>query len=172
MKFQKENGVLKITDKAGKTISCMDYYIGLCPAPCLRKESNIGEHAEHISLARSFISGKSTSLINDLENEMLLRAKNLEFEKAQEIKETLDALRFLHERQKVRDILEGDVDIFLMYEKYEKKFIALTQIRSSQIVGVFRHEITLGADDAESIAVSFLMRQYLDNEDIPDLLLL
>jgi excinuclease ABC subunit C len=138
----------------------------------LLKETSINEHESHISQARNFLAGKSSTLISDLENDMLVRAKNLEFEKAQEIKETIDALRFLHERQKVRDILEGDVDIFLLYEKYEKKFIALTQIRSSQIVGVFRHEIALGADDTESIAVSFLMRQYLDNEDIPDLLLL
>lgn len=103
---------------------------------------------------------------------MLLRSKNLEFEKAQEIKETLESMKLLHERQKVRDIVEGDVDIFLLYEKYDKQYIALTQIRSSQIIGVFRHEITLGADDRDAIAVSFLMRQYLENDDIPDLLLL
>ena len=71
------------------------------------------------------------------------KAKNLEFEKAKEIKETIEALRSLHERQKVRDIIEGDIDIFLMYEKYDKTYIALTQIRSSQIVGVFRHEVVM-----------------------------
>jgi excinuclease UvrABC nuclease subunit len=51
------------------------------------------------------------------------RAKNLEFEKAQEAKETILALESLHERQKVRDIIEGNVDIFLIYEKYEKTYI-------------------------------------------------
>ena len=59
-----------------------------------------------------------------------------------------------------------------MYEKYDKVYIALTQIRSSQIIGVSRHEVVLHADDRESIVSSFLMRQYVDQEDIPDLLML
>lgn len=172
MKFARDEKWLRITDKAGKTVPCMDYYIWLCPAPCLLEEEKVLIHNEHISQARSFLAGKSSTIISDLETEMLLRSKNLEFEKAQEIKETLESMKLLHERQKVRDIVEGDVDIFLLYEKYDKQYIALTQIRSSQIIGVFRHEITLGADDRDAIAVSFLMRQYLENDDIPDLLLL
>lgn len=97
------------------------------------------------------------------------KAKIFEFEEAQKIKETLEALKGLYERQKVRDIVEGDIDIFIQYEKYDKVYIALTQVRSSQIVGVFRHEVSSGLD--EDILVQFLMRQYLDTQDLPDLLL-
>lgn len=97
------------------------------------------------------------------------KAKIFEFEEAQKIKETLESLRGLYERQKVRDIVEGDIDIFIQYEKYDKVYIALTQVRSSQIVGVFRHEVSSGLD--EDILVQFLMRQYLDTADLPDLLL-
>ncbi len=60
----------------------------------------------------------------------------------------------------------------MIYEKYEKTYIALTQIRSSQIIWVFRNEVKLNADDHHSLATSFLMRQYLDNDDVPDVLLL
>lgn len=172
VKFHRDGERIKVGDKAGKTLPCMDYYIWLCPAPCLLEQEKIDEHAKHIEKSRDFLSGKSSTLIADLEQQMIMHSKHLEFEKAQEIKETLEALRLLHERQKVRDILEGNVDIFLLYEKYEKKYIALTQIRSSQIIWVFRHEVALGAEERNAIAVSFLMRQYIEWDDIPEILLL
>jgi excinuclease ABC subunit C len=163
---------IMITDKAWKTIPCMDYYIGLCPAPCMLHDSKIAEHAENINRVQSFLSWESGTIFTDLEREMRERATNHEFEKAQEIKDTITALRGLHERQSVRDFVDGDLDICIQYEKYEKSYIALTQVRSGQIVGVFRHEVKPGIDEWEDIMVSFLMRQYLDQEDIPGTLLI
>ena len=34
------------------------------------------------------------------------KARNLQFEEAQDIKETIESLRSMHERQSVRDIVE------------------------------------------------------------------
>ena len=107
----------------------MDYYIGLCPAPCMLEGQKIDEHAENISRAKQFLSGESSTLFADLETEMRRRAEQQEFEQAQEIKETIIALRGLHERQQVRDIVDGDIDICIQYEKYDKSYIALTQVR-------------------------------------------
>ena len=171
-----------ITDKAWKTIPCMDYYIWLCPAPCLLKDSHLTEHAASIDRAKNFLSGDTLTVFTELTAEMQDKAKNLEFEEAQYIKETLEVLRGLYERQSVRDIVEWDVDICLMYEKYDKVYIWYTQIRSSQIVWVFRYEVGIQAADKDDVIVEFLMRQYVVNEqwtidneqsdDTPSLLLL
>ncbi len=173
---------LTITDKAGKTIPCMDYYIWLCPAPCLLQSGNLETHEKNISRAQSFLSGDTAEVFAELTLEMQKKAKNLEFEEAQEIKETLEALKWLYEKQKVRDIIEWDVDICIMYEKYEKTYIGYTQIRANQIVWVFRYEVWAQATDRDDIIVEFLMRQYVTNYewwitnyewwDLPDLLLL
>jgi excinuclease ABC subunit C len=162
---------IQITDKAWKTIPCMDYYIGLCPAPCLLKAENLDQHSDHIAQAQRFLSGDSASVFATLTESMQSKAKNLEFEEAQEIKETIEALRWLHERQTVRDIIDGDVDIYIKYEKYDKVYMGITQIRSSQIVGVFRYEVGVGADEWDDGVVGFLMRQYIDTDDLPDVLL-
>ncbi len=71
----------------------------------------------------------------------------------------------------MRDIVEGNIDVFLIYEKYDKTYIALTQVRSSQVIGVFRHEVSLGADDQRDLMTLFLTKQYIDRTDLPDLLL-
>ncbi len=182
MKFAHIGQALTITDKAGKTIPCMDYYIWLCPAPCLLKSTTLETHEKNISRAHSFLSGDTAEVFAELTAEMQKKAKNLEFEEAQEIKETLEALKWLYEKQKVRDIIEWDVDICLMYEKYDKTYIGYTQIRMNQIVWVFRYEIDIHASDKDDVIPEFLMRQYVNNEqwtmsneqlwDMPDLLLL
>lgn len=108
-----------ITDKAGKTIPCMDYYIGICPAPCLLQSDKVQQYSENIERVKSFYMAREFCIL-DLENQMRDHASKYEFEKAQEIKETIEALRGLYERQKVRDIVDGDIDICVQYEKYEK----------------------------------------------------
>jgi excinuclease ABC subunit C len=93
VKFAKRNTDIQITDKAGKTLPCMDYYIGLCPAPCMLHESKIDEHGDNIARVRAFLSGETGTIFSDLEEDMRRYAGEREFEKAQEIKETITALR-------------------------------------------------------------------------------
>lgn len=166
---------ITITDKVWKTIPCMDYYIGLCPAPCLLEREWLDEHRTYIDRVRRFLSGEGSWALRDLEMQMHEKAKNLEFEKAQEIKEMIESLKWLSEKQKVRDIVEGDIDIFLKYEKYDKVYFILMQVRRSQIIGVFRHEVSPGAEEWDDIVISFLMKQYSADDgtvDFPDLLIL
>ncbi len=175
MKFSERLGNLTITDKAGKTVPCMDYYIWLCPAPCLLESEKVDEHATHIDRARRFLRGDQSEIFGELEEKMREYARSLDFEKAQEYKAIIDGLRWLGERQQVRDIVEWNIDICIKYEKYDKVYIWLTQVRSSQIVWVFRHEIQNA--NSEDVIVQFLSRQYLDpdasmTDAHPDLLLL
>ena len=176
VKFSKRNEAIQVTDKAGRTLPCIDYYIGLCPAPCMLEPSKITQHDDNIARVRAFLSGDANTVFSDLEATMRERAHDLDFEEAQKIKETITALRWLHERQKVRDIVDGDIDICIQYEKYDKTYIALTQVRWAQIVGIFRHEVASSIDEGEDIMIAFLMRQYvstdsIDSPDFPDILL-
>lgn len=162
---------LRITDTAWKTIPCMDYYIWLCPAPCMLERDKMDNHTAHIQSAREFLLGKTMNVVQLMEEEMREKAKHLLFEDAAKIKVTIESLKWLSEKQKVRDIVEGNIDVFLIYEKYDKTYIALTQVRSSQVIGVFRHEVSLGADDQRDLMTLFLTKQYIDRTDLPDLLL-
>lgn len=165
------NGRIIVTDKAGRTLPCIDYYIWLCPAPCTLDPTKIQLHQENIERTRQFLSWQSSTIFSDLENQMQQKARHHEFEEAQKIKETLIALRGLHERQKVRDMVDWDVDICIQYEKYNKTYIAITQLRGGQIIGVFRHEIDTGIDEWEDVMISFLMRQYIEADNLPTILL-
>lgn len=172
MKFAKNDDTIKITDHAGRSVPCMDYYIGICPAPCLLENKNINEHHENIDKFIQFLNGKTGEIIENLKNKMAEHAKNHEFEQAQKIKEEISALSLLSERQIARDAVEGDIDIAIFTEKYHKIFVALTKIRDGKIIGVFRYQVEW-SDNADTIFEQFLAREYIsENNDFAEFLLL
>lgn len=141
MKFSDIGGKITITDKAGRGVPCMDYYIGICPAPCLLKEQNINEHNQNISNLQEFLSGKTNKILENLREKMQFFAKNLEFEKAQKIKEEIAAIEMFSERQIARDMVDGDIDACVILEKYNQIFVGLTSVRDGKIIGVFRSSV-------------------------------
>lgn len=172
MKFQKKDNMLFIADKAGRTPPCMDYYIGICPAPCLLEEEKIRKHHDNIEELEDFLAGKSHTVIEGLRHRMLEHAKKQEFEEAQKLKENIGALETIGMKQIARDGVEGDLDIFILMEKYESYFIGLMHIRSSEIIGVFRYRVYDVWEDKEVIATQFLARHYAENDHLPRMLFL
>lgn len=50
------NSDVKIVSKAGRTPPCMDYFIGICPAPCLLKKECLDAHAGNVAKLERFLS--------------------------------------------------------------------------------------------------------------------
>ncbi|MBB1554019.1 excinuclease ABC subunit C [Candidatus Gracilibacteria bacterium] len=172
MKFADIGGKITITDKAGRGVPCMDYYIGICPAPCLLKEQNIAEHNQNISHLQEFLSGKTNKILENLREKMQFFAKNLEFEKAQKIKEEIAAIEMFSERQIARDMVDGDVDACVILEKYNQIFVGLTSVRDGKIIGVFRSSVDAKGAEISEVFSQFLVRQYSDDfADIPKILI-
>ena len=180
MKFREKESHIEIIDKAGKTPPCMDYYIWLCPAPCLLGSGAVDEHRENVEKLKRFLQGGQSWLLEEMRGKMYDHAKKLEFEEAQKIKTLIDSLGVLAEKQIARDVIAGDHDIFVVLEKYEKYHIGIMQIRSSQIIGVFRHTIISPIETREEMISQFLARQYIgdsslevsDTIDFPDSLIM
>jgi excinuclease UvrABC nuclease subunit len=59
----------------------------------LLKTVNLDQHSQNIAQAQRFLSGESAQVFTALTESMQARAKDLQFEEAQEIKETIEALR-------------------------------------------------------------------------------
>lgn len=169
MKFAESNGRLAITDRAGRGVPCMDYYIGICPAPCLLTREHTEAHAKHLARLRSFLKGDTTEVLDHMQQEMMRHAKALEFEKAAKIKTEIEAIQTLSERQIVRDAVEGNHDICVVYEKNEQFFVGLTKIRDAKIIAVMRFVVESRGEWADAVLSQFLARQYVgETEDLPD----
>lgn len=171
IRFEGDERNIYITDKAGKTIPCMDYYIWICPWPCLLKEKNISDHSNNLQSARSFLSWNGGEVFGNLELQMRNKAKNLEFEDAQKIKDTISLLRSLYEKQSVRDLIQWNIDAFSIYEKYDNTYLWIMQIRSGQIVAVSRYSIKSHEDIDDAAAMLFVERYSL-SENLPESLVM
>ncbi len=85
---------------------CFYYHLKLCPGACIGEISH-DDYLKIIKRFSKFMDGKKDELISELTQEMNLLAKNLEFEKAQSLKKTLDGIGYLLQSNRSQIYLEN-----------------------------------------------------------------
>lgn len=76
--------------------ACFEYHMGLCPGVCVGKVEK-EEYQKVIKKIRLFMRGKKKTVISDLEKEMRVLAKNLQFEKAAKMRDQIFALKHIQD---------------------------------------------------------------------------
>lgn len=79
---------------------CLNYHIHRCAGPCIGAVS-ANDYAGYISGIEDFLDGKKVPFIDELEEEMKAASRALEFEKAAAIRDKLQALDTLTEKQRI-----------------------------------------------------------------------
>jgi excinuclease ABC subunit C len=86
---------LNLTEKsiaAGKFKACLEYHIGNCKAPCIGMQS-LDEYCWYVNQIREVFRGKTQEIAKRYKLEMKAYAENMEFEKAEIIKQKLNYLK-------------------------------------------------------------------------------
>lgn len=110
----------------GKNRPCLNYSIGLCMAPCrgrLKKEI----YDEAIDEVRDFLKGGTNTSVARLTERMNDCAERLEFEKAARLRDRINALKKMSDKQKV-----------IMNSVEEQDVIAIAQGAGGTCFEVFR----------------------------------
>ncbi len=153
----------------GTKIPCIDYYIKRCSGPCLLTTESIQSYKNSIEQIKLFLSGNYSETLKSLEKEMSEKARALKFEEAQEVKESIEAIKSLENTQIVRDFVDGDFDVINFIEKYEKVFIGVIEIRQSKITGYKNYEVESHLEESsEEILTQFIensLAAYEDNKE-------
>ncbi|SEH10189.1 excinuclease ABC subunit UvrC [Thermoleophilum album] len=89
---------------------CLDYHIERCQAPCVGYVS-AAEYRRSIEAIIDFLSGRYRAVERELEEEMQRAAARQEFERAARLRDRLQAVRALLERQRIANAAVGDVDV-------------------------------------------------------------
>ncbi len=95
----------------GKSRPCLNFHISQCSAPCAGKVT-VQMHNEAVEQAISFIVNGSDAVIKDLEEKMEAAAESLEFEKAAKLRDKINAIRKIGEKQKVVAAAVKEQDVF------------------------------------------------------------
>lgn len=134
--------------KAGKYDVCLDYHIKNCCAPCVGKVSK-EEYAGYIENVRKILSGRTTDVLNLLRSQMSALAENLEFEKAQAIKEKYDILDNYHAKNVISINIYGTVEVYsiLRDERDDFYYVNFMKVSNGVIIRSFTRELKDPVDE-------------------------
>lgn len=106
----------------GKGRACLNFYIGQCCAPCIKKVSE-KEYDEILKDAVEFLKGGHGQQLKVLKKQMQEYSENLEFEKAAIVRDRIKAMEKLLTDQKVISDGVKNQDVFAIVQNEEKACI-------------------------------------------------
>jgi excinuclease ABC subunit C len=150
---------------------CLLYQIKRCSAPCVGRISE-DDYAELVSDAKSFLSGKATSVQSKLGDQMQGAAEAMDFERAAMLRDRLRALTFIQGSQSINADGVGDADIFALACRSGVICVQAFFIRGGQNWG---HRAFFPAhtnDVPEDEVLASLLMQFYEDVPPPRLILL
>ena len=157
-------------DKPSKP--CLNYHIGICDAPC-RGKMSLGSYLENINAAVDFIKhgGADSETEAELNKKMLAAAERLDFETAAKLRDRINAMKRIREKQKVVRATYKSEDVIASALLGETAAVSVFIFRNYRLCDkqVFLFD---GISDRESLYEEFLQRYYLEKEDIPSRVLI
>ncbi len=147
---------------AKKTNYNLDPYLFDWNIPLENQEEIKDLYCDKIQQIKKFLKGDYKSTLEKLNKQMFEFAKNHEFERAKIIKDQIDSIAILDEKQIVREWIKGDFDIINYLEKFEKIFIWKIEIRWSKIIGFYPCEIENNLqENSQIILENYIKNNYL-----------
>lgn len=112
---------------------CLEYHIGNCLGPCEGFQSK-EEYNEQITAIRNIIKGEFNEAKQYLVNQMTKYAVDLKFEKAQIVKEKIEALQHYQARSTIVSPTITNVDVFSISSDEEYAYVNFMKIYHGAII--------------------------------------
>ncbi len=142
---------------------CLNYHIKQCAAPCLGEVTK-EEYLDIIRNVTDFLKGKRSQLIRSLKDKMARLSEGQEYEAAARIRDQINALEELSERQRVNAPGKKEQDVIAYAISGSIGSMQVFHISEGKLKGREAFSLnTAGSDDAEVLS-SFIKQHYQDIE--------
>ncbi|RTR06506.1 excinuclease ABC subunit UvrC [Halomonas nitroreducens] len=152
---------------AHRTRPCLQFQIGRCSAPCVGHitEDDYRRDLEH---AVQCLEGRSEAVTRELTRDMEAASQALDFEEAARLRDQIQHLRQLQQRQFV-DTGGGDADVFALATRPGALCISVLTVRQGRLLGARHHAPSNGLDlEPEALLGDFVSQFYLgQSREIP-----
>ncbi len=151
-----------------RTRPCLNYHINRCLAPCMGYVTK-EEYRKQIDEIIDLLDGKTEKVIKELEKEMKNASKKLDFEQAAYLRDRIQAIERVSEKQKVSNISENNIDVIGIAKSELEICIEIFFVRGSKMIGrehYFYNDLK-DMEDSEILS-GFIKQYYLDNPNIPN----
>lgn len=137
---------------------CLEYHIKRCLAPCHGHISK-DEYNAMIKEVCLFLEGRTEQVDEDLEKRMLAAADNLEFEQAARLRDQLQAVRKIREKQRIVTG-SGDQDAIGIARSGLGVCVQIFHIRSGKMVGRNHFLIEGSEEESQQDILTAYIKQY------------
>ena len=151
---------------------CLDYYIKRCIAPCTAY-CTPEEYAEVISETILFLEGRSDEVRRHVIADMERASDALDFERAARLRDQVEAIRRVTERQQMATTTPLDADVFALARQDDEACVQVFFVRGTAVADTdsFMLEGTQDVSDADVLG-AFLAQFYESTTYVPLVLLL
>ena len=127
---------------------CLEYHLGNCLGPC---EQKIDEelYNQNIAAIKNIVKGNFKSSLDQFQLQMENYAKEMEFEKAQEIKEKLASLENYQSKSTIVNPKISNVDVFTIVSDESYGYVNFLQISYGSITRSHTLEIKKKLDESD-----------------------
>lgn len=147
-------------------VPCLNYHIGRSVAPCVGAVTK-EEYDRIVSEVIAFLEGRVAPLIRERETAMREAAREMDFERAAKLRDELNALSHVRDRQQATIASEESFDAVGAYAEGVSACVQVFAVRDGQVTG--RDSFLLdnyGEAKAEDVALQFIP-QYYDTAAVP-----
>lgn len=146
-----------------RTRPCLQYQLGRCLAPCVDKVSR-EDYQQQVDLAKLFLKGKSSMVIEQLVVKMEQASSELLFEQAAKYRDQITTLRKVQQQQYVSGVA-AEMDVIGLHRLKSQVCVHLLCIRDHKILGSKSYFPSVPNEtDDEEVIQAFIGQHYLGNE--------
>lgn len=152
--------------KAGKFKVCLQYHIERCKGPCEGLQS-LEDYNKNIDEILEILKGNVGIISKKIYEEMVVCAKKLQFEEAQELKEKYQMIENFRERSTVVSNFGYNIDVFFCSDDKQVAYINYLHVVNGAIIQAYTFEYRKKMDETkeELLAMGIVeMRQRYKSE--------
>ena len=149
---------------------CINYEMGRCLGPCCGKVDP-AQYQEMVHQVRMFLEGKNRELVERLKEKMEEEAEKLHFEVAAKIRDQVEHIEKIIEKQKIVSTDFLDQDVIGFYRQDHAFVIHPLFIRGGKLLGGKGFVFPSTGLPGEEVLSSFLHQYYREGKFIPEQIL-
>ena len=156
--FLSDNGTIR---------PCFDAHVGLGPGACCGSITP-DRYAENVKRVERFLEGHRDEFVRELTDDMFKAADELDFERAARMKERIEAINSLSDKQHAVSARDLNADVIGIFREETIAGVNVFMIREGRIMNSNEFVLNKGSDvPDDDLLHAFLLRYYDTTTSIP-----
>jgi excinuclease ABC subunit C len=140
---------------------CLYYHIKRCLGPCIGRASR-EQYRQMVDQACLFLEGKQEQIVDQLKERMVQAAEALDFEHAATVRDQVNAIGQIIERQRIVSGHLNDHDFVAFAREDGQACVQVFFVRGGKLIGREYFVLTGTTDESEQQVMSSFVKQFYD----------